>query len=69
MTCIIKCIVEHIRNVPEIPRDNISKLYDDSVLIKFSLVDEYGEIVKNYLDELYNSDSSNETLISNLQSS
>jgi hypothetical protein len=45
--------------------DNISKLYDDLVFnVKFS-VDEYQEIVKNYLAELH---ISNEALISNLQS-
>lgn len=46
----------------------ISKLYDDLVFHVMFSVDESREIVKNYLAELYISDGSNESLISNLQS-
>jgi hypothetical protein len=46
----------------------ISKLYDDLFFNIVFSVDEYREIVKNYLAELHIRDGSNEALISNLQS-
>ena len=49
-------------------KEAISKIYDDLVFNVMFSVDESREIVNNYLAELHISDSSNESLISNLQS-